>query len=155
MLKGIEKNLKENYNQIIEFKRKDQLKTKDDVPVLEAFELYMLKRFHNIKLNSLTNKMLSFWENDFDKAIEKHIEFLKENLEFQNNYSSKFSEILKEMEIFHNEENEKNNEENQDIIKIIPQMMIRKVIMMIKKIKIIKRKLKLVWTLNMTLMNIN
>ena len=95
-------------------KRKDQLKTKDDVPVLEAFELYMLKRFHNIKLNSLTNKMLSFWENDFDKAIEKHIDFLKENLEFQNNYSSKFSEILKEMEIFHNEENEKNNEENQD-----------------------------------------
>ncbi len=114
MLKGIEKNLKENYNQIIEFKRKDQLKTKDDVPVLEAFELYMLKKFHNIKLNSLTNKMLSFWENDFDKAIEKHIVFLKENLEFQNNYSSKFSEILKEMEIFHNEENEKNNEENQD-----------------------------------------
>ena len=114
MLKGIEKNLKENYNQIIEFKRKDQLKTKDDVPVLEAFELYMLKKFHNIKLNSLTNKMLSFWENDFDKAIEKHIDFLKENLEFQNNYSSKFSEILKEMEIFHNEENEKNNEENQD-----------------------------------------
>ena len=114
MLKGIEKNLKENYNQIIEFKRKDQLKTKDDVPVLEAFELYMLNRFHNIKLNSLTNKMLSFWENDFDKAIEKHIDFLKENLEFQNNYSSKFSEILKEMEIFHNEENEKNNEENHD-----------------------------------------
>ena len=71
MLKGIEKNLKENYNQIIEFKRKDQLKTKDDVPVLEAFELYMLKKFHNIKLNSLTSKMLSFWENDFDKAIDK------------------------------------------------------------------------------------
>ena len=114
MLKGIEKNLKENYNQIIEFKRKDQLKTKDDVPVLEAFELYMLKKFHNIKLNSLTSKMLSFWENDFDKAIDKHIEFLKENLEYQNNYSSKFSEILREMEIFQNEENEKTNEENQD-----------------------------------------
>ena len=114
MLKGIEKNLKENYNQIIEFKRKDQLKTKDDVPVLEAFELYMLKKFHNIKLNSLTSKMLSFWENDFDKAIDKHIEFLKENLEYQNNYSSKFSEILREMEIFQNEEDEKTNEENQD-----------------------------------------
>ena len=114
MLKGIEKNLKENYNQIIEFKRKDQLKTKDDVPVLEAFELYMLKKFHNIKLNSLTSKMLSFWENDFDKAIDKHIKFLKENLEYQNNYSSKFSEILREMEIFQNEENEKTNEQNQD-----------------------------------------
>ena len=45
MLKGIEKNLRENYNQMINFKRKDQLKSKDDVPIIEAFELYMLKNF--------------------------------------------------------------------------------------------------------------
>ena len=61
MLKGIKKNFDDNYNQIINLKRKDQLKTKEDVPVTEAFELYMLKNFHNIKLNSLTSKMLSFW----------------------------------------------------------------------------------------------
>ena len=114
MLKGIEKNLKENYNQIIKLKRKDQLKTKEDVPVIEAFELYMLKKFHGIKLNSLTNNMLHFWEKDFDKVIEKHIKFLEENLEYQNKYSSKFSEILQEMEIFQNEDNEETKEENQD-----------------------------------------
>jgi cobaltochelatase CobT len=45
MLKGIEKNFTENYQQIVNLKRKDQLKTKDDVPVVEAFELYMLKNF--------------------------------------------------------------------------------------------------------------
>ena len=77
MLKGIKKNLCENYNQIINLKRKDQLKTKEDVPIIEAFELYMLKKFHGVKLNSLTNNMLNFWENDFNQAIEKHIEFLK------------------------------------------------------------------------------
>jgi len=114
MLKGIEKNLRENYNQKIELKRKDQLKTKDDVPVIEAFELYMLKKFHGIKLNSLTNKMLNFWEKDFDEVIDKHLDFLKENLEFQNEYSSKFTEILQEMNIFDNEENEETKEENQD-----------------------------------------
>ena len=114
MLKGIEKNLKDNYNQIINFKRKDQLKTKEDVPIVEAFELYMLKKFHNIKLNSLTNNMLNFWEKDFDQAIEDHIKFLKENLNSQNNYSSKFSEILEKMEIFQNEENEDKNEDNQE-----------------------------------------
>ena len=114
MLKGIEKNLRENYNQKIELKRKDQLKTKDDVPVIEAFELYMLKKFHGIKLNSLTNKMLNFWEKDFDEVINKHLDFLKENLEFQNKYSSKFTEILQEMNIFDNEENEETKEENQD-----------------------------------------
>src|SRR6056300_1720567 len=52
MLKGIEKNLKDNYDQMINLKRKDQLKTKEDVPVAEAFELYMLKNFYDIKLNS-------------------------------------------------------------------------------------------------------
>ena len=86
MLKGIEKNLKENYEQIIKLKRRDQLKTKEDVPLNEAFELYMLKKFHNIELNSLTNSMLKFWENDFNKEIEKHIKFLKENIENQNIY---------------------------------------------------------------------
>jgi len=113
MLKGIKKNLQDNYNQIIELKRKDQLKTKEDVPVIEAFELYMLKKFHGVKLNSLTNKMLNFWENDFNQAIEKHIEFLKKNVESQNKFSSKFSEIFKEMDIFQNDENEETKEENQ------------------------------------------
>ena len=114
MLKGIEKNLKDNYKQIIDLKRKDQLKTKEDVPIIEAFELYMLKKFHNIKLNSLTNNMLNFWEKDFDQAIENHINFLKSNLESQNEYSSKFSEILQKMEIFQNEENEEEKNDNQE-----------------------------------------
>ena len=114
MLKGIEKNLIENYNQIINSKRKDQLKTKEDVPIIDAFELYMLKKFHNIKLNTLTDKMLNFWERDFDKVIENHINFLKDNLEYQDKYSSKFSEILQKMEIFQTDETEESKEENQD-----------------------------------------
>jgi cobaltochelatase CobT len=114
MLKGIEKNLKDNYNQIISSKRKDQLKTKEDVSMAEAFELYMLKNFHNLELNSLTTKMLSFWEGDFDSSINKHIKFLKENLENQYNYSSKFSEILAEMDIFQSEEKEEKKEDNQE-----------------------------------------
>lgn len=114
MLKGIEKNLKENYKQIINLKRKDQLKTREDVTVIEAFELYMLKKFHKIDLNPLTKKMLDFWEKDFEKVIEKHIYFLTTNLENQERYSSKFSQILKEMEIFQNEENEETVEDNKD-----------------------------------------
>ena len=114
MLKGIEKNLKENYYQIINLKRKDQLKSKDDVPIAEAFELYMLKKFHNIKLNSLTQNILSFWEQDFDKAINRHLKYLKENLEFQNKYSLKFSQILQEMEILQSEDQQDNQQDNQD-----------------------------------------
>ena len=115
MLKGIKKNLSENYYQKIYLKRKDQLKTKEDVPVTEAFELYMLKKFFNIKLNSLTTKMLGFWEKDFNSSINKHIDFLSKNLENQNNYRLKFSKIFEKMDIFNSENNEnKNEDENKE-----------------------------------------
>ena len=115
MLKGIKKNLDENYYQKINLKRKDQLKSKEDVTAPEAFELYMLKKFHKIKLNSLTTKMLNFWEKDFKESIDKHMDFLNKNLENQDVYSSKFSEILQEMNIFGTNENKDNdNEKNQE-----------------------------------------
>ncbi len=114
MLKGISKNLTDNYYQKITLKRKDQLKTKEDVNATEAFELYMLKNFLNIKLNNISDKMLSFWENDFDASLKNHIKFLTENLENQKNYNSKFSEILEKMNIFNKEnDNEKNENENE------------------------------------------
>ena len=112
MLKGIEKNLKDNYCQIINMKRKDQLKTKEDVPIAEAFELYMLKNFYNLELNSISSKILNFWEKDLDQSISKHIKFLKENFEDQNAYSSKFSEIFKDMDIFQSEDSEETENEN-------------------------------------------
>ena len=114
MLKGIKKNLKDNYNQKIISKKDRKINTKDDVQVTEAFELYMLKYFHKIELNSFSNKLLSFWEKDFDKSIRKHFNYLNKNLENQEIYSSKFSEILKEMDIFDSEETEENKEEDND-----------------------------------------
>ena len=66
----------------------------------EAFELYMLKKFFKLKLNDVSSKMLSFWEKDFDESIDKHFDFLNKNLEDQNNYSLKFSEILENMDVF-------------------------------------------------------
>ena len=113
ILKGIKKNFNKNYNLMINLKKKDQLKTREDVPVAEAFELYMLKNFHQIKLNPLTSKMLGFWEKTFEKSIEKHKKFLQENLEDQNSYSLRFTKIFEEMDIFQTEENEANSHENQ------------------------------------------
>jgi len=113
ILKGISKNLKENYYQKLSLKRKDQLKTKEDVSVAEAFEIYMLKNFFDIKLNPLSNKILSFWEKEFNSSLAKHINFLTKNLENQENYNSKFSKILQEMNIFESE-NEKNEDKKED-----------------------------------------
>ena len=115
MLKGVGKNISENYNQKITSAHKDPLNNKRDVSITEAFELYMLKKFFNLELNAVSSKMLSFWEKDFTSSIDRHIDFLSENLENQSNYGLKFSEILESMDVFssdNNEENENDQEEN-------------------------------------------
>ncbi len=114
MLKGIEKNLTKNYYRMMNVKKEHKINTKEDVIVSEAFELYLLKNFQKIKLNSFSEKKLSFWEKDFDKSIKKHINFLYQNLDNQKVYGSKFSEILQNMDIFDSGEIDENKEEQND-----------------------------------------
>ena len=117
MLKGISKNLNENYEYQTLIKRKDQLKTKNDVQISEAFELYILQNLFGLKLNSLSKKILSFWEDDLKSSVGKHLEYLNKNLENQEAYNSKFSKILHDMDFFEDENDEKNenqNDENDD-----------------------------------------
>ena len=112
ILKGIKKNLSENYFQKINSISKNRLKNKEDVSVTEAFELYMLKKFFKLELNTVSAKMLSFWEKDFNSSIDKHMEFLNENLENQNDYSLKFSEIFANMDVFNSDSKEYKEEES-------------------------------------------
>ncbi len=114
MLKGISKNFNENYSNLLALKRKDQLKSKEDVSISEAFELYMLKSFFKIKLNPTSEKILSFWEKEFRDNMDDHIDYLMKNIEDQSSYNSRFSEILQDMDIFESEnDNEENEDENQ------------------------------------------
>ena len=110
MLKGISKNLQENYEFQTSIKRKDQLKSKEDVKLSEAFELYMLQNLFGLKLNSLSKEIMSFWEKDLKSSIDEHLEYFTENLENQEAYNSKFSKILQEMDIFEGNEESKNDQ---------------------------------------------
>ena len=114
MLKGISRNLKNNYSFKILNKKKDHIKSKEDVEIAEAFELYMLKNFMEIKLDSLSEKTLSYWEKDFNNSFKNHIKYLSNNLENQDSYNSKFSEILQNMEIFDSEKNEDEKKEEEE-----------------------------------------
>ena len=114
MLKGVGKNLINNYVHKINLKRKDQLKSKEDTTILEAFEIYMLKNFFDIKINALCEKILGFWEDDFKKTFGKHLNYLKQNVEDQEIYSSKFNEILNELDFLERDEEEKNEENQQE-----------------------------------------
>ena len=70
----------------------------------------MLNKFFKLELNDVSSKMLSFWEKDFTSSIDKHLDFLNENLENQDDYGLKFSEILENMDVF----NSNNNEDSED-----------------------------------------
>ena len=83
MLKGVGKNLSENYNQKVASTRKDQLRNKEDVPIAEAFEFYMLKKFFDIRLNTESSKILDFWEKElYARSVKMNkIDFIFINLE--------------------------------------------------------------------------
>ena len=114
-LKGIKKNLLNNYELKQKFTKKNQLKSKEDVKVGEAFELYLLKNFLNVKLDKLSEKILNYWNKEFDEKIKNKINFLKKNLYDQEVYSSIFAGLIEEMNINENiDENEENDQKEQE-----------------------------------------
>ena len=114
-LKGIKKNLLNNYELKQKFTKKNQLKSKEDVKVGEAFELYLLKNFLNVKLNKLSKQILNYWNKEFDEKIKNKINFLKKNLYDQEVYSSIFAELIEEMNINENiDENEENDQNERE-----------------------------------------
>ena len=114
-LKGIKKNLLNNYELKQKFTKKNQLKSKEDVKVGKAFELYLLKNFLNVKLNKLSKQILNYWNKEYDEKIKNKINFLKKNLYDQEVYGSIFAELIKEMNINENiDENEENDQKEQE-----------------------------------------
>ena len=111
-LKGIKKNLLSNYELSQKLKRKDQIKSKTDINISEAFELYLLKNFLNLKLNKLSNEILKYWKDEFDKIIFEKIDFLKENMKNQDIYNSTFANLIENIET--GENSSKEEEENKD-----------------------------------------
>ena len=115
MLKGISKNFKENYKLRFESLKHEKIAKKEDTNIIDAFEIYMTNKFFNIEINKENKEILKFWEDDFNKSIDKHLDFLIKNLENQEIYNAKFSEILQNMDIFENEDStEKENDEKDD-----------------------------------------
>ena len=114
MLKGSKVNFIENYKNTFSKIKTDHIKNKDDVKISLAFELYILKKVFNLNINKDCEKVLSYWYKELNEAFENYIQFFQENLQNQNEYNSKISEILKNMDLFENNDETKNNNENQD-----------------------------------------
>ncbi len=114
MLKGIKLNFLENYENSISKLKVEHIKSKDDVKISEAFEIYMLKNFFNLNLNQNCEKILSFWRQELHEAFDKHIKFFQKNLQNQEIFNSKISEILKDMDLFENNDETQNDKDDQN-----------------------------------------
>ncbi len=108
MLNGIKKNLEDNYYQKIGSKKYKEANNKEVASIHDAFELYILEKFFKFKLNQNSQKILNYWRKDFDKNFNKHITYLEQNVENQDNFNSKFSQILENMDIFENSQDQQN-----------------------------------------------
>ena len=109
---GIKKNLINFYDSKISLINKLKIDKIEDAPVSKAFELYLLKNFFKIKLNSGSQKLLNYWEDKFDAVIKEHKQFLIKNLENQKTFNSKISSILSELDLenINNDLNSKDEE---------------------------------------------
>ena len=114
MLKGTKLNFLENYKNTLSKIKIENIKSKEDVKISEAFEIYILKNFFNLNLNNNCEKILSYWQKDLKNAFDKHVQFFKENLQNQKIYNSKISQILKDMDLFESNDETQNNNEDQD-----------------------------------------
>ena len=110
MLNGIKKNLENNYYQKINDEKNNNLNSKEETSVLDAFELYILEKFFKLNLNKYSLKVLNYWRKDFDKNLNNHLNYLESNIENQENYNFKFSQLLENMDIFENTQNQENNQ---------------------------------------------
>ena len=111
MLMGIKKNLENSYLNRI---NQNNLGTKDEINISEAFEIYMLNKFFHIKHNMNSNKKFHLYEKKFKENIDGEINFLMENLENQEAYNFKFSKILQNLDIFENEDGQTEHKEEDE-----------------------------------------
>ena len=114
MLKGVSKNFEDNYKNKLTSLSSKKILNKDDTNINDAFEIYMLNKFFKIEINQENKKILDFWNEEFIQSFDKHINYLNENLENQDLYNSKFSEILQNLDIFDGENEEKDSETDHD-----------------------------------------
>jgi cobaltochelatase CobT len=86
------------------------MKTEADVPITEAFELYLRSYFFKIKQNKATKKTLSYWKKLFDKNLNPKLKQLDNYIGDQNAYAQLVANLIDNLEFEDSETNEKQEE---------------------------------------------
>ena len=109
-LKGVKNNITQCYENKFKNRKIEEIKTDADVPITEAFELYLRSHFFKIKQNDITEKVLSCWKNLFDKNLNKNLKELYDCIENQTNYSQLVSDLIENLDFEDSDSKEKKEE---------------------------------------------
>ena len=95
-------------------KKIDEIKTESDVPVTEAFELYLRSHFFKIKQNYATKKILSYWKDLFDKNLKKGLNKLDNCLENQSKFAKLIINLIDNLDFEDRDSKEKEKENKKE-----------------------------------------
>ena len=111
-LKGIKNNITQCFENKFKNKKIEEIKTEADVPITEAFELYLRSYFFKIKQNDAMEQTLSYWKDLFDKNLKKKFNELENNLENQSKFSEIVTELIDNLEFEDSDSKEKEERKN-------------------------------------------
>ena len=113
--KGVKNNIIQCYENKFKNKRIDEINSENDVPITEAFELYLRNHFFKIKKNSVTKKVLSYWEKSLEINLSKNFKKLDNLLNDQGEYAQLISELIENINVDDlNSESKEEEKETQD-----------------------------------------
>ena len=110
-LKGVKNNIIQCYENKFKKRKEEEVKGDADVPITEAFELYLRSHFFKIKQNKATKKTLNYWKELFDKNLNPKLKELVNFIEDQNTYAQLVTELIDNLEFEDSESKEKQEEQ--------------------------------------------
>jgi cobaltochelatase CobT len=111
-LKGVEKNITNYYQNKIKNRNLEEIKSEIDVPITEAFEIYLRNHFFKLKQSYATKKILSHWGNLFDKDLSKKLSNLDNCIENQVKYSQLIAHLIDNLNFEESSSKETDKQEN-------------------------------------------
>jgi len=109
-LKGVKNNITECYQSKFKGKKTEETKTGSDVPITEAFELYLRSHFFTIKQNQITREKLSHWKNLFNKNLKSNLVELEKCIEDQKKFSQIVTNLIQKLNFDDSDTKEKKEE---------------------------------------------
>ena len=113
-LKGVKNNIIQCYENKFKKRKEEEIKGEADVPVTEAFELYLRSHFFKIKQNKATKKTLNYWKKLFDKNLNPKLKQLDNYIDDQNAYAQLVTELIDNLEFDDSESKEKEEEKSEN-----------------------------------------